>query len=353
MADDMERTEEATPRRREQSRNEGSAPRSADINTAAILLVFGPIVALLGDLLVTEVLVFCERMFLLRDSRDPIQGLISLFRLTWVIAVPVFVIAVVAFVAGFSQSRVWTLKPLEPKFERLNPFPNFKRVLPGKETGLELFKQVVKMSAVGGVVYGVVASATPSFAMLPSVSLGSGLSLIGEVLRALLLHAGVAFAVVACLDYFLAVRKFNEDAKMSKQEVRDERKQEDISPEVRQRRRRRMMELVQSAPAAVRGATVVVTNPTHYAVALKYESGVDPAPIVLAKGKDLVAAEMRREARRHSVPMVENPVLARSLFRDGQIGAAIPLELYRATAEVIAFVLQLRQRRYGRTGGRS
>ena len=174
-----------------------------------------------------------------------------------------------------------------------------------------------------------------------------GAAAVADILRRLLLQAGLAYALVAFIDYLLAVRKFGEDAKMSKEEVRDERKQEDINPEVRQRRRRKMQELLQAAPGSVRGATVVVTNPTHYAVALRYESGKDDAPMVLAKGADMVAMNMRTEARKYQIPMVENKPLARALYREGKVGAPIPYELYRATAEVIAFVYQLRQTRFG------
>src|SRR5262249_10387688 len=129
-------------------------------------------------------------------------------------------------------------------------------------------------------------------------------------------------------------------------EVKDERKQEEGSPEVRGRIRRRMRELLKTrATADVSKATVVVTNPTHFAVALRYLPEKDAAPIILCKGKDEIALSMRAEARKHQIPMVENRPLARALFADGKVGRPIPVDLYRAVAEVIAFVFQLNRQR--------
>lgn len=354
MADDTERTEEATPRKKERLHAEGSVPRSQDVGTAAVLLVVTPVAAALGDLLVGEVFEISERMFRLADAKDPLMAVGRLYRSLWVIGTPALLMTAVAFLVGVAQARVFTLKPLSPKLDRLNPGPNFKRIIPGKETAIELSKQVVKLLAVGLVVYALIADATPQFALLPATSVSVTALSVGAVVKRLLLHAGLAFAVISVFDYMLAVRKFNEDAKMSKDEVRDERKQEDVSPEVRQQRRRRMAELGRGSPAAVRNATVVVTNPTHYAVALRYETDVDDAPVVLAKGLDQVALEIRREARRHQVPVIENRPLARALFATGKVGQPIPLEFYRGVAEVIAFVMHLRARRQRRAaaGGR-
>lgn len=353
MADDTERTEDATPRKKARLHSEGSVPRSQDIGTAAVLLIVTPAAAALGDFLVAEVMEVAQRMFRLADANDPLSAIGRVYQAMWIIAAPVSLMTVVTFAVGVAQARVFSFKPLELKLDRLNPFPNFKKIVPGKETAIELAKQMTKLLAVGLMAYSVIAEATPLFTFLPSTSVPVTALSVGTVLKKLLLNAGIAFAVISIFDYLLAVRKFNEDAKMSKDEVRDERKQEDVSPEVRQQRRRRMAELLKGGPAAVRNATVVVTNPTHYAIALRYENEIDDAPLVLAKGVGQVALDMRSEARKHQVPIVENRPLARALYVSAKVGQTIPLEFYRGVAEVIAFVMQLRTRRTPRavTGG--
>lgn len=339
---DPDKTEEATPRKKGKLYEDGNIPKSADAGTAAILLCVVLALTFMGGTLVTKVVALSSRMFRLDDFEDPHKALVQVLSCLSLAGVPVFVAMFASFAAGFGQTRSFTLKPLTPKFDRLNPIPNFKKVLPGKETLLELSKQIVKLGAVGTVVYFVVVGATPQLSVLPAIELTAAAGIVGGVVRRLTIHAGLAFILVAVFDYVLAVRKFNEDAKMSKDEIKDERKQEDVSPEVKQQLKRRMMEAAMGGPAAVQEATVVVTNPTHFAVALRYVPEKDEAPVILAKGVDDVALQIRSQARHHEVPILENRPLARALFAEGKVGEPIPLDFYRAVAEIIGFVMQLK-----------
>lgn len=339
---DQDKTEDATPQKKEKLHQEGNVPKSADAGTAVMLLTVAMTLTFMGATLVARVMSVAARLLRLDRYDDPIGGVHQVMTCVTLLGIPVMALSLVSFGAGFAQTRVFTLKPLAFKLDKLNPIPNFKKILPSKETLLELTKQVVKLTAVAFVAYSTVKDATPRFAVLPSAELATSAAAIATTLRELVINAGFVFIAIALADYFLAVRKFNEDAKMSKEEVKDERKQQDASPEVKAKQRRMMAEMMAGAPAAVAEATVVITNPTHFAVALRYESDKDDAPVVLAKGVDDVALEMRSVARKNRVPVMENRPLARALYAEAKVGKPIPLEFYRAVAEVIAFVLQLR-----------
>lgn len=347
MADKDQQTEAATPRKLSQMHEEGNVPKSADITTVAVLAGVATAMVLVGSTLVGEVASVADRMFRLEDRHQPYQAIARIAAVLPVVSVPVFAAMVAALVAGISQARVFTFKPLLPKPEKLNPIPNMKKVVPSKETAIELGKQVVKLAAVGGTAYMVIVDTAPRFANLPAAEVSVAAHAVASGLGSLVFKVITVFIVVAVFDYILARRKFAEDAKMSKQEVKDERKQDDISPEVKQQMRKRLLELMGFVPGAVEDATVVVTNPTHYAVALRYEAELDGAPMVLCKGVDAVAQRIRSEARSHQIPIVENRPLARALFAEATVGAPIPLDFYRAVAEVIAFVMQLRVNRLG------
>ncbi|MDD9946762.1 MAG: EscU/YscU/HrcU family type III secretion system export apparatus switch protein [Myxococcales bacterium] len=347
MADKDEQTEDASAKKLARLHEDGSVAKSSDINTVAVLVGVTLTMLYVGPAIASEVMAISVRMFRLEDQGEVLRALGRVMPVLRVLGIPVFVASFCAFSAGVAQARVFTVKPLIPKPDRLNPFPNFKKILPNKETFIEFAKQVLKLGAVGGTVIVVVVDTAPRFSILPIAELAVAALTVAEGLGELALKAVVAFTVVAIVDYLLARRKFLEDAKMSKQEVKDEKKQEDISPEVRAEIRKRMLQANGFIPGAVEDATVLVTNPTHYAIALRYEVDTDAAPLVLSKGADKVAQKMRAEARQHEVPIVENRPLARALFAEARVGEPIPVDFYRAVAEVIAFVMQLRARRYG------
>jgi flagellar biosynthetic protein FlhB len=342
MAEREQRTEEATPRKQQRMREEGQVARSADVTAAASVLAAVVGLAVTGEAMVRELTICAVRSFRLMDAQRPLEALHASCSALAPLAVPLFAGAGAAAVAGALQSRTFSLTLALPKADRLDPFAQLEHLIPGKQQMLEVMKQVLKLGAISYVAYALIASAMPMFAVLAATTPNVAASFVAGVAVKLFVRVGMAFAAVAALDYWLALRKFKTDAMMSRDEVRDERKQEDGNPEIRGRIRRRMREIIKNRKLAdVSKATVLVTNPTHYAVALRYLPEKDAAPIVLCKGKDELALQMRAEARKHQVPMVENRPLARALFADGKVGRPIPIDLYRAVAEVIAFVFQL------------
>jgi len=348
MAEADQRTEDATPRRREKMHEEGQVIRSQDVVAAAIVVVTCLAISMTFEMLGRGLTAFARRAFRLVDASQPLSALHAQLEALTPLAIPICAAALAAAIAGGAQARVFSLSLLAFKPERLDPLANLAQLVPGKQSMMELAKQIIKLLAIGVIGYRVVSDAMPMFSTLSAAAPLAAASTVASVAGKLAVRVGGAFVVAAAADYYLARRKFLEEAKMSRDEVRDEHKESEGRPEIRQRMRRRMKEMAKGrAILDVAKATVVIVNPTHYAVALRYESERDFAPVVLAKGIDKIALAMRTHARREGVPVVEQRPLARALYADGKIGRTIPVDQYRAVAEVIAYVMQLRARDAG------
>jgi len=341
----QERTEEATPRRKEKLRSEGKVPKSPDVDAVLVVASVLATLAAMSQGNAVRVSTFAERALSLKDVGRPFEAVLLLrSTLIGVLGPVVLVAALTAVLSGAVQTRgLFSPKLIAFKPERLNPGPQLKRILPGKDSIGELAKQLLKIGALGVVVVLVIREAMPRFYVLAATEPEAGAAAVGATAVRLVLHALAAFAAVAALDWWIAFRRHREESKMSKQDVKDEHKQEEGDPQIKAKRRARAKELLaQQTLAEVENATVLVANPTHYSVALRYEPDRDAAPVVLAKGLDELALRMRKAARRHGVPVVENRPLARALHAEGKVGRAIPLTLYEATAAVVAHVLRLR-----------
>jgi flagellar biosynthesis protein FlhB len=346
MAEDQDqedKTEEATPKRLEELRDQGQGARSADVGAVAAIGAAAASFAIIGDDLARELMRYAVRSFRLVDARSPLEAITASWPVLLLAGIPLLGVSVIGAAAGVAQARTFSMKLVNFDPDRLNPIKQLKQMFALPTQLLELFKQLVKIGAIGWVAYRLISEAMPMFSVLGQTPLSTGASYVAGVAGKLLLRVGIAFAVVAAFDYFIAHRKFAKQSKMSRDELKQERKGEEASPELRMRIRRKMRELLRARSVGdISKATVIVTNPTHYAVALRYLPEKDFAPIVLAKAKDEKALAMRTKARGHQVPIVENRPLARALYADGNVGKAIPVELYRAAAEVIAFVTQLK-----------
>ena len=343
-----QRTEEATPRKREKMREEGQVARSQDVGAAAVVVGTCVALAFSFDILGRGVAAFARRSFRLVDAHRPLEALRAQLEALAPLGVPLTAAAVAAGIAGIAQTRMFSLSHLGFKLDRLDPMSNLSQLMPSKQSVMEIAKQVAQLLAIGFLAYGVIADAMPMFSTLSAATPLAGAASVAAVAGKLAVRVGGALALVAVADFWLVRRKFLEDAMMTREEVRDEHKQSEGRPEVRQRMRRRMQEMGKKrALSDVAKATVVVVNPTHYAVALRYVPEKDFAPLVVAKGVDELALKMRTAARRAGVPVVEQRPLARALYSDGKVGRTIPVDLYRAVAEVIAYVMQLKARDAG------
>jgi flagellar biosynthetic protein FlhB len=232
---------------------------------------------------------------------------------------------------------------IKPKFERVNPKNGIKRMV-SKQVVWELLKTLGKVAVLGGMLYGVWQAGIADLLRTPR-TLDATVTATAKVVRTMLWRIVALSVVIAFADAIVNKRRHMKVLKMTKQEVKDEYKQSEGSPQAKSAMRARAQKLSRSRMiAAVAKADVILTNPTHFAVALKYEKG-SPAPIVVAKGADLVAKRIREEAAKHNVPVIENKPLARALFKAVEVGDIIPANFYRAVAEVLALVYRTKRNR--------
>ena len=278
---------------------------------------------------------------------ETVMNAVQTFSLVMALAVlPVFLLMMgIGLVSNYLQvGFLLTLKPLQPDFSRINPLDGAKRLL-SKRSLVELLKAIAKLVIVGFVLYQVLHGRMDALMALPMIPFpGSIILVIGMVFDAGI-WAGAVLLLLAVTDYGYQRYAFEQQIKMSREEIKEELKQTEGNPVIRQRVRqlqraaaqRRMMQ-------AVPKADVVITNPTHFAIALQYDAGSMRAPRVVAKGQDLIAQQIKKIAAEHGVPMMENRPLAQALYKTCEIGQEIPADMFAAVAEVLAFVYRLRLR---------
>jgi flagellar biosynthetic protein FlhB len=347
-----ERTEKATPKRRAEARKKGQVARSADLNGAIVLLAGLAAVSIGGGHVVGQVETAMRNTIALIPTPGVVaeEGIGKLMIDTgqaWVLAVAPIALAcmIAGVVANVAQVG---LKPatqaLKPSAKRINPINGFKRLF-GKHIVFEAGKSIAKVAVVGAIAAAAVVPALDELAALVGMPAAQIVAHLMDVLFGVAWRAAAAYLVLGLIDAAYQRWRTERDMRMTKEEVKREAKDQDKPPEVKSAIRRRQREAARARMmAAVPEADVVVTNPTHYAVALSYD-GSRPAPVVVAKGQDLVALAIRRIAAEHDVPIVPDPPLARSLHANVEVGQEIPEELYQAVAQVLAFVYRVAGRK--------
>ena len=356
----LERTEPASPRRLEQAREEGQVARSAELNTLVMLLAGAGGLWLTGGHLYGQLRAVLKDglTFGASDLESPGQMLIETGSLAWdalIACAPLLAVLVIAALAAPQLLGGWLFSPAALRFDirRIDPITGAGRLFSWQAVA-ELFKALVKAALVSAVAAAVLWHHKEPVLQLVTLPLDSAAAQAARVVVASLALLAGALALVAVADVPFQLWRHADTLKMSKEEVRRENRESEGDPVVKsamraQQRamaRRRMM-------AEVPKADVIVTNPTHYAVALRYEDSAMRAPRVVAKGADAVAAKIREIGQSHNVPVLESPALARALYRHTEIGDEIPAALYTAVAEVLAYVFQLRRhKQYGEAAPR-
>ncbi len=349
-----EKTEDATSKKLKDVRNEGNVAKSVEIVTAATLLVLYICLRFAIEFVGGRLIHTFDTFFSLipRMVNDGVEMdefnylLIETLLDIGLIIAPFLILGfIIAFFSNSLQFKYQiTTKPLMPKFDKLNPISGFKRMF-SMNTLIELLKSIVKVVAIGYISYSVLVEHVKELFLLYDMSINQGLLLMYDIILELLMKICIVFCVIAAADFMYQKWKFKEDNKMTKQEVKDEFKNQEGDPKVKGQQRQRMQQAsMRRMMAAIPEADVVITNPTHFAVALSYESGRGQAPVVVAKGADFLAGRIKEIAKEHSVEIVENKPLARMLYYNVELGAEIPPELYQAVAEVLAYVYQLRNK---------
>ncbi len=352
----QEKTEQATPKRREDARRKGQVARSSELSSIAILAAGLLALSALGGYMFDQLGIFMVDALTNGIFIELDPGSLHLSIGTWALGYarivgPVVALLVVAAL-GINYAQVgvlFTLQPLTPKAERISPLSGLKRIFSSRGL-VELAKGLFKIGAVVYVTYLTIDSDMDSLIAYMDMSVGQIFTLSGDITITLAFRIVLLLLIMAILDYAFQRWEYEKNLRMTRQEVREEVKQQEGDPMVRSRIRALQREMSQRRMMDdVMTADVVVTNPTHVAVALKYDMENMPAPRVVAKGQRLVAQRIKELARDAGVPLVENKPLARALFKVVRIGDEIPEDLFKAVAQVLAFVFQLKRGKKGST----
>jgi flagellar biosynthetic protein FlhB len=353
---DLEKTEPASPRKLEQAREEGDVPRSRELATCAVLLASGAGIWFAGGNLIAQInhllasgLSFeraqaFDMELLLARSAANLGDLLLAFA-------PVALLVLVAALASPLLIGGWlfSTKALQPNFGRMNPFSGLGNMI-STRAGVELLKAIGKTILVGCIAWMVVKYEMDAVIALSVEPLGSGSAHLGQLVLFSFIAIASGLVLIAMIDAPYQMWSHANKLKMTREEVRKEAKESDGNPEIKAKIRAQQREMARRRMMSeVPTADVVVTNPTHYAVALKYTDGKMRAPKVVAKGADEVAAKIREIAAENKVALLEAPPLARALYKHAELGDEIPEALYTAVAEVLAYVFQLRT--YSKHGG--
>ncbi|MED4532500.1 flagellar biosynthesis protein FlhB [Metabacillus fastidiosus] len=346
-----EKTEKATPRKRQESRKKGQVAKSQDVNTAVSLLTVFLSFLFIGTFMrerIMDLLTGIIQDFMLLDlTVNSVQKLFTTLAYETVfILAPVMAVALVAGIIGnyLQVGFLFAPEAIQMKLEKLNPIQGFKRIFSVRAL-VEFLKSMLKISFIGLVAFAVLWFDMDKILRLSHLTVEQSFAYIGSLVLKMGLFAAAALLFLSLLDYLYQKYDFEKNIRMSKQDIKDEYKKTEGDPliksKIKQKQREvAMRRMMQDVPTA----DVVITNPTHFAIALKYDDDKMDAPIVVAKGVDFVAQKIREVAKANDVIMVENRPLARALYDQVEIGRVVPEEFFKAVAEILAYVYRLKHK---------
>ncbi|WP_087021492.1 flagellar biosynthesis protein FlhB [Thaumasiovibrio subtropicus] len=354
-SDGQERTEDPTTRRLQQAREKGQVARSKELATVALLVAGAAIMMLMGDTLGMALMEFMGRMFTLtREEIFDFSVLMTvLTQSVWHIVWPLMIILCALFVAAVIGAAGigginWSLEAAMPKWSKMNPLSGLKRMV-GMQSLMELVKSILKVILVAGVAVWLMRASMQDLFEINRELFPNNLFHALSVLLRFVLLISCSLLVVAAIDIPYQIWQHTEQLKMTKQEVKDEYKDTEGKPEVKGRIRMLQREAAQRRMMSeVPQADVIITNPEHFSVALRYDPDLDSAPIVVAKGIDHIALKIREIANENEIDIVPAPPLARALYHTTELEQQIPDGLFTAVAQVLAYVFQLKEFRKGR-----
>ncbi len=346
-----EKTEKATPKKRQDARKEGQVLKSAEVNTAVLTLAMFAVLALFGRSMTEKMLeqlsVGFDRLSTMPTDLTANDMHLLIVDAVWqmiLLLLPMFIAAiVVGVVVNIAQvGFLFTAKAIAPKFSKINPLQGLKRMFSMRSL-VEMLKAILKIGIVGFVVYLDYMSHLEEFPGMINLTVAQAGGEIFSICISVAFKAVIALVGIGLADFLYQWWEFEKNLKMSKQEIKQEYKTQEGDPQIKAKRREKQrqmstMRMMQDIPKA----DVVITNPTHYAIAIQYDDKVAPAPIVLAKGKDYVAQKIKEKAKELKIEMVENRPVAQALFVACEIGDSIPDDMFAAVAEILAYVYKLK-----------
>ena len=347
---DGEKTEEPTPKKREDARKKGTVAKSQELNTAFVLLIGFLIVRILWEYIYGNIAEYTIYLYSHLSQSTSTEGISELFigimiLLAKTVLPIMFAILIVGLAINvFQVGLMLSAERLEPKLDNLNPINGFGRIF-SKRSLVELIKSIFKIVVIGYFLYLYLKDQIPLLPQFIFFDLAHSLATAADIIFTMAFQVVAVIMVMAAADYAYQCWQTTQDLKMSKQEVKDEYKQMEGDPQIKgkikqKQRQMAMQRMMQEVPKA----DVIVTNPTHLAVALSYKKGMI-APTVVAKGQDLVAERIKQIAREHRILIVENKPVARALYEAVEVGDMVPAELYQAVAEILAYVYRIKHRR--------
>lgn len=355
MAEDQEsRTEDPTERKIQKTREKGQVAKSMEINSVAVILASMLVFTFFGMSFMNGVLDLWREYFsasgTFKLTEDSLHHLatITMERLFFLMAPILLAVAVVGILVNYWQNDGFLLswEPITPKFNKLNPLEGFKRLL-SVEGLVNLLKSVGKLAVVAITVYLSLAGQWDKAPNLMELPVEQTIWMVSDEAYYLFLKVIAVLAVIAAADYAYQRYQYTKNLKMTKQEVIDERKDMEGDPRIKARIRQKQFEMFRSRMMAkVPQAEVIITNPTHLSIAIRYERNKDLAPVVIAKGSGYVALKIREIAKEHKIPIMEDKPLAQTLFKTVDIGEVIPEALYKAVAEILAYVYRLKNKTF-------
>lgn len=355
MEDKASKTEDATPKKLQDSKKKGQVAKSADLNGAGSLYVFTIFFVTIANHLFKNTYNYIETSL----ARVPNENITEAFLRNifledlieaMIILLPFFGIAIlVGILTNMVQiGFIFTTEPLKPDIKKLNPIEGFKKIF-SKKSLLTLIKNLLKLVLVFYLTYRTLS--TEFIKILNSGNIGTEklFPFFIDFIKIVAIDIAVVMFLLGIMDYVLERQEWKKNLRMSKQDIKDEYKQMEGDPEIKGKRQQRQRELSMGRMMDdMVDSTVVITNPTHIAVVLKYETGVDKAPMVTAKGGDHLAKKIREKAEELEIPIIENKALARSMYKQVEIGDSVPMELYQAIAEVLALVYDMERKNKGK-----
>ncbi len=356
-ADGQEKSEQPTGKKLSESREKGQVAKSVEINSLAIFTTGLLMLYLTQNFLSSQISTYSSNIFkslsVVTINQDFLQNFakegVFFFLLTLApILGALFVIALVSGIAqvGFKVS----LKALKPEMSKFNPLKGIKNIFISSKSIIEILKSLIKLAVIGGFTYSILSDLVVKSTNLVEYSISEIVQFMIESSFKLLWRVALVYAVIAAADFIFQKKKFKKDMMMTKQEIKEENRQSEGDPQIKSRikklqfqaAKRRMMQ-------AVPQADVVITNPTHYAIALKYDISKDSAPKVIAKGVDGLAQRIKAVAVENGIPLHEDRQLARTLYKVCDIGDFIPASLFKAVAQILAYVFQLKDNKKRRS----
>ena len=348
-----EKTETATRKKREKAREEGQVLKSQEIGTAVLLIASFFTLGVFGISLLESLI----DVFMFNFDHLTISGIESVTNMSYMtgllahmftdivlMALPIMLVCMIAgLVTNLAQVGLkFTSKPLQPNLGRLNPLKGFKKIF-SMNAIVELVKSLLKFALIGFIVYSELSREIENISAIMFMPLTFSFGYISQISMRLGILIGTWFIIIAILDYAYQRHKHEKDLKMSKHEVKEEWKQMDGNPQIKSKIRSKMREISMSRMMGdVPGADVIITNPTHFAIAISYDRNVPAPPKVIAKGVDHLAKRIKEIGKENNVTIVENKEVARALYASVDVGSAIPPELYKSVAEILAYVYKLK-----------